>query len=279
MSKKHKNMSVRNIQKPLRFAGREVMFGDVLYPPGGTWGPVNQRRYQLVILHFGEATVTLGNRTKKIPKGYLGLIRPGQKVYYQFSRKQKTRHTWCTILTSLLRKDLKKGLADIPEILPLSREMESLIEVGLSTQGKDKAARQLRRSLGETVFYLYLAESATARDGKKLIPETLRLAQRFIAEEYRESMGVTEISMAAGITRQHTTRLFRTHLKTTPMNYLWEIRLEKAVRLLTESGLTIAQIAYQTGFQSPFHFSRKVKGRYGRSPREMRLEKSEFILD
>jgi AraC family L-rhamnose operon regulatory protein RhaS len=40
--------------------------------------------------------------------------------------------------------------------------------------------------------------------------------------------------------------------------------------MLTETGLTIAEIAYTCGFKNQFHFSRKVTECQGMSPREFR---------
>jgi len=41
------------------------------------------------------------------------------------------------------------------------------------------------------------------------------------------------------------------------MEKLWLIRLEEAARLLSQTGLGVAEVAYRTGFANPFHFSRR----------------------
>jgi transcriptional regulator GlxA family with amidase domain len=72
------------------------------------------------------------------------------------------------------------------------------------------------------------------------------------------------------VTPQHLTRLFRRHMQTAPMRYLWHLRTRHGVELLGGTGLSIGEIATQVGFQSPFHFSRLVRNHYRDSPRRLR---------
>jgi AraC-like DNA-binding protein len=48
------------------------------------------------------------------------------------------------------------------------------------------------------------------------------------------------------------------------------LRTERGIQMLVETGLTVAEIAYRCGFQSPFHFSRLATRLQGISPREIR---------
>jgi AraC-like DNA-binding protein len=47
-------------------------------------------------------------------------------------------------------------------------------------------------------------------------------------------------------------------------------RLLKAAELLEKGNLTISEVAYNTGFSSPSHFSRAFKKQYGKAPSEMK---------
>lgn len=50
--------------------------------------------------------------------------------------------------------------------------------------------------------------------------------------------------------------------------FIQSIRLDTAIKLLTQKELNISEIAYQTGFSSPSHFSRVFKKKYGKTPSE-----------
>jgi transcriptional regulator GlxA family with amidase domain len=52
----------------------------------------------------------------------------------------------------------------------------------------------------------------------------------------------------------------------TPMEKVWLLRLQEAARLLGQTGLGIAEVAYLTGFANPYHFSRRFKAHFGMQP-------------
>ncbi len=51
-----------------------------------------------------------------------------------------------------------------------------------------------------------------------------------------------------------------------PNEYIRTIRLNRAAQLLLNSGLTIVEIAYETGFNSPSYFSKSFKAQFNMSP-------------
>ena len=65
-------------------------------------------------------------------------------------------------------------------------------------------------------------------------------------------------------------KIFREHLKLSPSQYLWELRISKGVNLLRATGHNISEIAYRCGYQTPYHFSRHIKQKFGCSPSELR---------
>jgi AraC family L-rhamnose operon regulatory protein RhaS len=76
--------------------------------------------------------------------------------------------------------------------------------------------------------------------------------------------------LASGVSRNTLLSKFHRIMHTTPAHYLWKVRAERGISMLKETGRTIAEIAYHCGFKNPFHFSRLLKQRTGRSPREIR---------
>jgi len=83
----------------------------------------------------------------------------------------------------------------------------------------------------------------------------LEEACAIIATEYMHDIQVRDISARCGIRPDSLCRLFRTHLKMSPRDYLRKIRLEQAVALL-KTGYSVTHVAKQTGFASIHYFSR-----------------------
>lgn len=61
-------------------------------------------------------------------------------------------------------------------------------------------------------------------------------------------------------------------LKKTPALYYRDIRLDRARGLVTQTDLSLAQVAVASGFSSQVHFSRAYRERFGLTPRNDRIE-------
>jgi transcriptional regulator GlxA family with amidase domain len=92
---------------------------------------------------------------------------------------------------------------------------------------------------------------------------------RVLAEmEARLEEPVERKALAAlsGLSLRQLERLFSAHLGETIRECYLRIRLEKAVELLRNTGMTITAVGVACGFQTGSHFSRAFKLRFGKSP-------------
>jgi AraC-like DNA-binding protein len=89
-------------------------------------------------------------------------------------------------------------------------------------------------------------------------------------EHFGQGDCLTRACGNAACSRTTLIRKFQTSLGQTPGRYLWQLRTEKGLGMLRNSGLTVAEIAELCGFSNPFHFSRRVRATTGISPREVR---------
>ncbi len=59
----------------------------------------------------------------------------------------------------------------------------------------------------------------------------------------------------------------------TPVAFVGEMRIKRALQLMEDDGLTISQVAYMTGFNSPKYFSKVFKKAVGCTPSEYKEQK------
>ena len=72
-----------------------------------------------------------------------------------------------------------------------------------------------------------------------------------------------QLAEAVNISEDYLTRIFRKEMGISPWDYLNRYRIQLACKLLTQTGLSINEIAQDTGFQDQAYFCRvfkKVKG-------------------
>lgn len=66
-------------------------------------------------------------------------------------------------------------------------------------------------------------------------------------------------------------KAFKKQTGKSPNQYHIDLRLNKAKELLEESNMSIKEVGYNTGFDSPYYFSRLFKQKFGRTPKSMRV--------
>jgi AraC-like DNA-binding protein len=245
-------------------------FGDVVYSPGGTCGPRVQQDYQLVIIYAGDVTIRIDESDLYVPAQHTVLLLPQRREHFRFSPTRATHHAWCAITPGAVPVELRRTLQRHARCMPLTTRVHHLIEIGLSVPSAGLAAADaLLDSIALSALHACVFESAAALIGDDM-PHVLIVAQQYMETHLAESISVPQIAGSAHVTPQHLTRLFRRHVGTTPMRYLWQLRTRRGVELLHRTGLSITAIAERVGFSSPYHFSRLVRQHYAHSPRDLR---------
>ncbi|MEN8202533.1 MAG: two-component regulator propeller domain-containing protein [Bacteroidota bacterium] len=80
--------------------------------------------------------------------------------------------------------------------------------------------------------------------------------------------GVEVLGKELGLSRTHLYRKLKSLTGLSPNEYIRQIRFKNAAQLLREGQLSISEIAYGVGCQSPAYFSTTFKALYGISPKE-----------
>jgi transcriptional regulator GlxA family with amidase domain len=95
-----------------------------------------------------------------------------------------------------------------------------------------------------------------------------------IAQAIRQDPGrdwsVAEMAARVSLSRAQFTRRFVAHLGTSPAQYLIQARIDRAHQLLTETGMSVTQVASALGYTDVPYFSRQYKQRTGTTPRDAR---------
>jgi AraC-like DNA-binding protein len=239
-----------------------VSAGEVTYPPGGTLGPRRQNDVQLVLLHSGSMTVWVDGEPRGAGPGTVSLLLPGHDERFAFDSHRPSRHSWMQARVPEIPDDVHARLAGLPLLLPLSPAMVDLERLLLG-----RVTEPLLLALGASMLWRYVAE-ADAAVAPTSVPVDSALS--FIHDNLARPLSLRDIAHAAGVAPAHLSRLFRAHVGTTPMAYVWGRRVDAGVELLASTGLPVGTIAERCGFQTSFHFARRVRRATGATPTEIR---------
>ena len=99
--------------------------------------------------------------------------------------------------------------------------------------------------------------------------DALKRAISFIRFNYHKDISINDVAIQADISERYLRSLFSQYLNISPLDYLNQIRINKSIELLRNTELSVKEICFQCGFQSPQYFSRIFKQQTGISPREV----------
>lgn len=98
-------------------------------------------------------------------------------------------------------------------------------------------------------------------------------AKAYIRSNLMEDISLQTLSDRVCMSPYHFARIFKRVTGTSPYEYLLQIRIENAKKLLLLSGLSVEEIAGKCGFHSGSHFIRIFKSRVGMTPYQFRTTK------
>lgn len=86
------------------------------------------------------------------------------------------------------------------------------------------------------------------------------------------------LAESVGMSRAHLHRKLKELTNLSARDFIRSIRMKQAARLLSENNLTIAEVAYATGFSNASHFSTVFKDYFGQTPTQYVKSSSHDIM-
>jgi AraC-like DNA-binding protein len=157
-------------------------------------------------------------------------------------------------------------LSAIMKIYPLIDSLSS--EIGFY------AVVKFLTILYELSLFLDTAKVLSSSSFAKLAPfsdsRRVQKVENYINSNYKQEIRLNHLAEIAGMTPVAFSRFFKLRTGMTLMNYIIEIRLGYAARMLVDSTTSIQEICYGCGFNNLSNFNRIFKKKKSCSPKEFR---------
>ena len=95
-------------------------------------------------------------------------------------------------------------------------------------------------------------------------------AIRFVKDNYHRFITVSDVADHLGIDRTYLFRLFKKKINISPIDYLINLRIEKAKLMLINTNKSVKEIAQLIGYSSYTSFVRAFKNKCNILPNEYR---------
>lgn len=167
---------------------------------------------------------------------------------------EKAQNGLCFPLKAIMKVyALLDGLSETKGFYAVSKFMTILYELSMFT----KEARTL-------------SSSSFARIEVQSDSRRVQKVQDYINRNYQEEIRLGTLANMVGMTDVSFSRFFKLRTGKSLSDYIIDIRLGHATRLLVDSTMAIAEICYECGFNNLSNFNRIFKKKKGCSPKEFR---------
>ena len=125
-----------------------------------------------------------------------------------------------------------------------------------------------------------LASSSFAKIDTQAESRRILKVQKFINESYKTNIRLEQLSDMVNMTPTAFSRFFKLRTGKTLSDYITEIRIGHASRMLVDTQYSIAEICYDCGFNNLSNFNRIFKKKKDCSPKEFRdnYKKTKIII-
>jgi len=238
--------------------------------------------YEIYYLMSGQREFFIKDRTILVPEGHIVIISPNVLHRTMNARKPKYERFIVNIHESMMTA----AYGERPDVLKPLFEREYLV-FACSPQDRlffDELVQTILRELQQqnSGFEMYMhtlvlqmlivcCRHIQSRDLEPMIspsPMHDRISEivRYMNKHYMEDLSLQQMAEKFYISPYYLSRLFKEATGFTFVEYLNNVRVKEAKKLLESSSLKVNQISRKVGFGSVTHFGRVFKEISGHAP-------------
>ena len=273
---------LENIAQSLKSKRLADVFRFIAFQPGETYGPHKHLRIEINYVKKGNCILHLDQESVSFREGDTMIITSGVNHTFEAGTEGTTlmQLEFLPEIFSHFDSGAKGQITGLTSVMLFSEE-NRLIKIVNNIRIMQVVQRIVNELKQKGQYYHYLVVMYYAElliliyryMDETYLPictnESLKKAISFIRLNYPSDITITEVAEQAGIGERYLRNLFSRHLNLSPLDYLNQIRINKSIELLRNTGMSVKEICFQCGFKSPQYFSRVFKQQTGITPREI----------
>ena len=249
--------------------------------------------FELLYIPEGIGVRFVGNHASPFYAGELVLVGPylphlwrNDPSYYKPESNKKVK----AIVTKFTKDFIGNDVFQVPEFRGISKLLDdSKLGVSFSMEVSESLHDEFinlpnlsfpeqHLALFKLLHKLSIADkknrttlsSSGIRQSKRGSSERIDTVLRYISDNYNTNIALEEISNVACMTPNSFCRFFKKMTNKSFTQFLNEIRIKNASRLLVKDNTPISQVGYVVGFNSITNFNKQFKQITGYTPKEFR---------
>lgn len=238
--------------------------------------------FEIIFVEKSYGIRFMGSHIGNFSDGDLMFISSGLPHVWKNDRDfyQDNKDLFVDVYVIHFRKDaFNEGFFDLPEFTQIRKlfllgqqgvlvregedhkRISSLIKQVVSSSGIDRLILFLKTldAFANTKEYDLLSMIGYENSVDLADAERINTVMNFVMTNYSEEVKISKVAKLISLTEASFCRYFKSKTHKTFSQFLNEVRILNACKLLVDSNLTITQICYNTGYNNISHFNRQFK--------------------
>ena len=156
-----------------------------------------------------------------------------------------------------LTDQLKEELVEDLKNLPVVNGFQGIIKI-LSILDK----------LSKSTDYQYIASTTYSNTHKISETERMRLVHEYVLKHFKENINLSTVASLSNMTDAAFCRYFKSRTNKTFSDFVKEIRIGNACKMLQDENKSISQTCYESGYNTVSNFNNQFKSLKGISPKQ-----------
>lgn len=245
-----------------------TVIGRFEYLPGYSLERSRYDSYLLIFIESGTMEILLDSKYQLAQKGDIVLLDCYNPHAYRTDTGCKT--TWLHFDGKLAKgyyEHLSKEMGNIMTISNFRDALHILSDLFSSFCKRElKPEAQMSIMIGNLLLSLFGHTStgaASASDG-------IRQVTSYLTQNFSKNISLKEMADMAGLSLYHFTRKYKKETGVTPHQFLLSTRMSAAKYYLSNTTMTIKEIALSCGFEDESTFCYSFRKREGKTPKQFR---------
>ena len=245
--------------------------------PGHAAPPITYPHYSIHFILEGKGTFIKDGNSYEVCAGQGFLITPNTTCVYIADQQSPWKYVYATFrgtdddtLVHNAGLDENNIFFDFPLDNAMRRDIYAMHQAGKKNEA---------RGYDVTGYFLLvmsrLIKNAMAAAAGGRSAHYVQCARRFMEDRFRERITGEDVAAHIRVERSYLYRLFLKHEGISPSDYLKNVRLNAAAKMLENQEISIKEIAESTGFCNISHFYKNFTKKYGISPKTYRTKNKE----
>lgn len=244
--------------------------------------------YQLFLVEEGTGTRFIGDSIRTFEKGDLVMLGPNlphlwrsDKSYFDPRSTLQTRGIVVYFTENFLGDTFFQH-----QEMGLLRELLQKARHGLewSGQAQEQAIQALRQlnkipaGFGRVLAFLSLLHELSLADNQYITSvgyintakpsetDRIQLVHDYVLGHFHDQINLDTVADLAGMTPSAFCRYFKTRANKTFSDFVAEVRVGHACKLLMEGSFSVTQVSYDSGYRTLSNFNRQFKEVTGQTP-------------